>query len=139
MVGFRRIRGKGGNWNVWSWKEMAWSKVKGMGSWRDKKRNRTRNWTRNRTRYRTRYWTGCRTRTGSFVQDDVKEWNECQWDFWGLFDICWKSKTSIKYLIGGDEKSLLFFYTGERPWNAACWLFEIVEVDEKYMDVSTLL
>ena len=30
MVGFRRIRGKGEDWNVWSWKEMAWSKVKGM-------------------------------------------------------------------------------------------------------------
>ena len=30
MVGFRRIRGKGEDWNVWSWKEMAWGKVKGM-------------------------------------------------------------------------------------------------------------
>ena len=30
MIGFIRIRGKGGDWNVWSWKEMAWGKVKGM-------------------------------------------------------------------------------------------------------------
>ena len=37
MVGFKGIRGKGGDCNVWSRKEMAWGKIKGMGSWRNKK------------------------------------------------------------------------------------------------------
>ena len=35
-------------------------------------------------------------------------------------------------MIGGDEKTLLFFYTGERPWNAANKLSQLVEVDERF-------
>ena len=39
-------------------------------------------------------------------------------------------------MIGGDEKSLLFFYIGERigerPWNAARQLSELVKVDERF-------
>ena len=35
-------------------------------------------------------------------------------------------------MIGGDEKSLLFFYIGERPWNAGRQLSELVEVDERF-------
>ena len=39
-------------------------------------------------------------------------------------------------MIGGDEKSLLFFYIGERigerPWNAAIQLSELVKVDERF-------
>ena len=35
-------------------------------------------------------------------------------------------------MIGGDEKSLLFFYIGERPWNAARQLSDLVEVDERF-------
>ena len=35
-------------------------------------------------------------------------------------------------MIGGDGKSLLFFYIGERPWNAARQLSQLVEVDERF-------
>ena len=35
-------------------------------------------------------------------------------------------------MIGGDGKSLLFFYIGERPWNAARQLSQLVEMDERF-------